>query len=302
MVTGSAAPIPTIPLIRVLLVDDHTLMRAGLRALLDALPGVQVVAEASDGQEAARLAATLKPSIALLDIAMPVMTGLLALREIRLSSPATKVLLLSMYNDREYVTEAIHSGAAGYLIKDAAVTELALAIAAVERGDTYLSPSVSRKLAEAFVNRAAPAQAGALTARRAVVAGYQRNAGFFHQLLRFRLQAHGLDRRRRRADEDEARVGTGPREFFVLAEEAVARVDRLRPAGLGGLEYFFPAQIAVFGRAATEVHRLVAGAHVVGMGVGIGIHGDRAHRHAARGGGHAAGDFTAIGDQDFFKH
>ncbi len=169
MVTGSAAPIPTIPLIRVLLADDHTLMRAGLRALLDALPGVQVVAEASDGQEAARLAATLKPSIALLDIAMPVMTGLLALREIRLSSPATKVLLLSMYNDREYVTEAIHSGAAGYLIKDAAVTELALAIAAVERGDTYLSPSVSRKLAEAFVNRAAPAQAGALTARQTEV-------------------------------------------------------------------------------------------------------------------------------------
>ena len=155
--------------LRVLLADDHNLVRAGLRALLESLPGVEVVAEASDGDEAVRLACQLAPSIALLDIAMPRKSGLVALREIRVSAPATKVVLLSMYDNHEYVTEAIQSGASGYLIKDAAVNELALALAAVERGDIYLSPSVSRKLAQAFANRAAPSQEGALTSRQTEV-------------------------------------------------------------------------------------------------------------------------------------
>ena len=153
----------------VLLADDHNLVRAGLRALLQSLPGIEVVAEASDGDEAVRLVLQLAPSIALLDIAMPRMSGLVALREIRLKAPATRVILLSMYDNHEYVTEAIQSGAAGYLIKDAAVHELALALAAVERGDIYLSPSVSRKLAQAFANRAEPPREGALTARQTEV-------------------------------------------------------------------------------------------------------------------------------------
>ena len=155
--------------VRVLLADDHNLVRAGLRVLLDGLPGVEVVAEARDGQEAVRLTLALKPSIALLDISMPVMTGLAALREIRASLPTTRVILLSMYDNREYVTEAIQSGAAGYLIKDAAVGELAQAIAAVQRGDTYLSPSVSRRLAEAFVQQAESSKPGLLTARQTEV-------------------------------------------------------------------------------------------------------------------------------------
>ena len=155
--------------VRVLLADDHNLVRAGLRVLLDGLPGVEVVAEARDGQEAVRLTLALKPSIALLDISMPVMTGLAALREIRASLPTTRVILLSMYDNREYVTEAIQSGAAGYLIKDAAVGELAQAIAAVQRGDTYLSPSVSRRLAEAFVQQAESSRPGLLTARQTEV-------------------------------------------------------------------------------------------------------------------------------------
>jgi DNA-binding NarL/FixJ family response regulator len=139
--------------VRLLLADDHNLVRVGLRALLDALPGVEVVAEARDGREALRLVEDLKPAIALLDIAMPGITGLAALREIRARFPQTKVVLLSMYDNREYVTEAIQAGAAGYLIKDAAVEELAFALAAVERGDTYLSPAVSRHLAQAFAGR-----------------------------------------------------------------------------------------------------------------------------------------------------
>ena len=155
--------------LKVLLADDHNLVRAGLRALLQSLPGVEVVAEASDGDEAVRLVLQLAPSIALLDIAMPRMSGLVALREIRLKAPATRVILLSMYDNHEYVTEAIQSGAAGYLIKDAAVHELALALAAVERGDIYLSPSVSRKLAQAFANRAELPREGALTTRQTEV-------------------------------------------------------------------------------------------------------------------------------------
>ncbi len=135
---------------RVLLADDHQLVRAGLRALLDAMDGVEVVAEVGDGEEAVRLALELQPDVALLDIAMPKLGGLAAMHQIRAAAGPTRIVLLSMYDNDEYVTEAVRAGAAGYLIKDAAVEELALALQAVARGDTYLSPSISRKLAAAF--------------------------------------------------------------------------------------------------------------------------------------------------------
>ncbi len=135
---------------RVLLADDHRLVRGGLRALLDAMPDVEVVAEAADGEEALRAIETLKPDIALLDIAMPKLTGLAVLGRVAKASPATRVLLLSMYDNDEYVAEAVRAGAAGYLVKDAAVEELGLALAAIARGDVYLSPAISRKLAQAF--------------------------------------------------------------------------------------------------------------------------------------------------------
>ena len=155
-------------------------------------------------------------------------------------------------------------------------------------------------------HRVADAVGLALQQRRvlvvAVVAGHQRHAGLLHQLLRLGLQAHGLDRRGRRADEDQAGVGAGLRELLVLAEEAVARMHRLGARGLGGLEDLLPAQVAVLRRAAAQVHRLVAGAHVVGMRVGIGVHGDRADRHAARGGGDTAGDLATVRNQDLLKH
>jgi len=137
---------------RVLLADDHSLVRAGLRALLNEIPNVDVIAEASDGVQAVQLTRQLRPDIALLDISMPNLSGLAALRQLNGAAPATRVLLLSMHDDDAYVTEAIHAGAAGYLIKDCAVEELALALHAVARGDCYLSPSVSRKLAQAFKN------------------------------------------------------------------------------------------------------------------------------------------------------
>jgi len=137
---------------RVLLADDHSLVRAGLRALLNEIPNVDVIAEASDGVQAVQLTRQLRPDIALLDISMPNLSGLAALRQLSGAAPATRVLLLSMHDDDAYVSEAIHAGAAGYLIKDCAVEELALALHAVARGDCYLSPSVSRKLAQAFKN------------------------------------------------------------------------------------------------------------------------------------------------------
>lgn len=159
--------------LRVLLADDHHLVRAGLRALLEATPGVSVVAEVGDGAEAVRLTLALVPDIALLDIAMPGLGGLAALRRIKESGVATKVLLLSMYDNEEYVIEAVQSGAAGYIVKDAAVDELARALHAVARGDLYLSPPISRKLVQAFnqgTALAAPAKQ-LLTPRQTEVLG-----------------------------------------------------------------------------------------------------------------------------------
>jgi DNA-binding NarL/FixJ family response regulator len=135
---------------RVLLADDHRLVRAGLRALLEVSPDVEVVGEATDGEQAWLMIQELQPEVALLDIAMPTLSGLAVLQNVRAAQLPTRVLLLSMYDNDEYVAEAVRAGASGYLIKDAAVEELGLALQAVARGDVYLSPSISRKLATAF--------------------------------------------------------------------------------------------------------------------------------------------------------
>ena len=150
--------------IRVLLADDHRLVRAGLRALLDATPNVEVVAEAADGEEAMRVVQELKPDVALLDIAMPKMSGLAVLHQIKAASLQTRVLFLSMYDNDEYVAEAVRAGASGYRVKDAAVEELGMALQALARGDVYLSPAISRKLALAFSGgRASPGLTGRQT-------------------------------------------------------------------------------------------------------------------------------------------
>lgn len=140
-------------MIRVLLVEDHTLVRAGLRSLLQSFGGIQVVAEAGDGRDALRLVELHKPDLVLMDVAMPGLNGLEATTRLRKEFPTIRVLILSMYSNEEYVIQSLRAGAAGYLLKDAATTELDLAIKAIARGETYLSPAVSKVVVSDYVRR-----------------------------------------------------------------------------------------------------------------------------------------------------
>jgi DNA-binding NarL/FixJ family response regulator len=140
-------------LIRVLLADDHTLVRAGFRAILEALPDVRVVAEAGDGREALQLIDDHQPAVALMDIAMPGLNGLEAAGRVCQEYPHVRVIILSMHANEEYVIRALQSGAAGYLLKDASPEELHAALHAASRGQTYLSPAISGHVAE-YVRRA----------------------------------------------------------------------------------------------------------------------------------------------------
>lgn len=129
--------------INILLADDHTLVRAGIRALIEQLPTVKVVGEAKDGREALRLVREHKPDLILMDVAMPGLNGLEATARVSKEFPDVRVIILSMYANEEYVREAINAGAAGYLVKRSAATELERAITAVARGEKYFSPLVS---------------------------------------------------------------------------------------------------------------------------------------------------------------
>jgi len=129
--------------IRILLADDHTIVRTGLRMILEKIDGVEVVGEANDGREALRLVKTTLPDIVVMDIAMAGLNGLEATAYIAQEYPTVRVIILSMHAAEQYVTQAIRAGAAGYLLKDAAKMELELAVQAVARGDTYLSGTVS---------------------------------------------------------------------------------------------------------------------------------------------------------------
>lgn len=138
---------------RILLADDHALVRAGIWALLEKLPGVVVVGEASDGHEALALSDKTRPEILLTDIAMPGLGGLALVAQAMRTRPSLKVIILSMHANEEYVMAALKSGAAGYLLKDAVAAELGLALAAVARGETYLSPAISRRVLDAYLAR-----------------------------------------------------------------------------------------------------------------------------------------------------
>lgn len=139
--------------LRVLLVDDHSLVRAGMRSLLRDIADVEVVAEASDGAEALAAAERERPDVVLMDIAMKGMNGLEAAARLRERQPAAKVIILSMHTSEEYVLLALRAGAAAYLIKDSATSELELALKSVMRGETYLSPAISRQVVDGYVQR-----------------------------------------------------------------------------------------------------------------------------------------------------
>jgi DNA-binding NarL/FixJ family response regulator len=155
----------------VLLADDHTLVRAGLRALLAGLPEVGTVLEASDGREALEAIAAHRPAVVLMDIAMPGLNGLEAAALVSRDHPGTRTIVLSMHGTDAYVLQALRAGAAGYLLKDAAVAELPLALRAVLRGEIYISSAVSRVVVSGFLAGMAAADAGrspvdALSARQ----------------------------------------------------------------------------------------------------------------------------------------
>ena len=158
--------------IRVLLADDHTVVRQGLRALLTAEGDIDVVGEAENGRQAVELVKKLLPDVAVIDIAMPVLNGLEATRQITRSVPSTKVLILSSYSD--YVSQTTEAGAVGYLVKETAGDELLRAIREAQRGNAYFSPSIAKRLRDQCRGAFAYGQSGRkradyLTAREAEV-------------------------------------------------------------------------------------------------------------------------------------
>jgi DNA-binding NarL/FixJ family response regulator len=141
--------------LRILLADDHTVVRQGLRKVLEARPEWEVVAEAGDGREAVRLAEESKPDVAILDVAMPVLNGIEAVRQIARKVPGTRLLVLSMHADEAYVTQMLRAGAAGYLLKDSADLDLLQAVEAVSSGKSFFSPAIARVIADDYVRHLA---------------------------------------------------------------------------------------------------------------------------------------------------
>src|SRR2546426_1018954 len=137
--------------VRILLADDHTVMRAGLRALLERQPNLEVVGEAENGRKTVELASSHVPDVVVMDIAMPNLNGVEATRRMVSKQPAISVVILSMYSDESYVMRALEAGARAYLLKDSAVSDLIRAIEAVSQGKSFFSPKISRILAEEYV-------------------------------------------------------------------------------------------------------------------------------------------------------
>jgi two-component system response regulator NreC len=137
--------------IRILLADDHTVMRRGLRLLLESQPEFSVVAEAADGRQAVEQAETTQPDVAVIDIAMPNLSGIEAAQRIATALPQTAIVILSMHSDESYVLRALKVGAKGYLLKDSAEGDLIDAINAVHQGKTFFSPEISKMLVEDYV-------------------------------------------------------------------------------------------------------------------------------------------------------
>jgi DNA-binding NarL/FixJ family response regulator len=142
--------------IRILLADDHTILRDGIRSLLEDEPDMEVIGEAEDGHAAVKLTAQLGPDVVVMDIAMPLLNGLEATRQIKRNNPQVKVLILTMHENEEYIRQVLATGAMGYILKDAAARELLGAIRAVHRGEAVLSPAITRLVIEDYLRWGEP--------------------------------------------------------------------------------------------------------------------------------------------------
>ena len=143
------------PSLRILLADDHTLVRQGIRKVLEERSDWEVVAEAGDGREAVRQAEALKPDVAIVDVAMPLLNGIETTRQIVKRSPSTRILVLTMHADEAYVNQILKAGATGYLLKDSADVDLLKAVSAVSKGKSFFSPSVARVMLNDYVRELA---------------------------------------------------------------------------------------------------------------------------------------------------
>ena len=140
--------------IRVVVADDHTILRQGIKALLDNQEEIEVVGEAKDGREAIKAIEELSPDVILMDIAMPGLNGLEATRRIKKKFPMTKVVVLTMHTNEEYIFQILNAGADGYLVKETAFQDLISAINSVHRGEAFMSPSISKKVMTDYIQRA----------------------------------------------------------------------------------------------------------------------------------------------------
>lgn len=143
------------PKLRITLADDHTVVRQGLRKVLEERADWEVVAEAGDGREAVRQASELEPDVAIVDITMPLLNGVEATRQIVKRSPSTRVLVLTMHADEAYVNQILQAGATGYLLKDSADVDLIDAVSAVSKGKSFFSPAVARVMLDDYVRQLA---------------------------------------------------------------------------------------------------------------------------------------------------